>query len=171
MSKGKKHEVIRLKDVSGGAVGRLLRQMGLQFERVPSHEDIPGSYWGDEEAGLVGQCLYARGDTPVHSILHEACHFVCMDDARKAKLDTDAGGDFDEENAVCYLQILLAERIPGFGSERCMSDMDTWGYTFRLGSAKKWFQKDAKDAKAWLESRGLLALADEPEPEGEHMTE
>ncbi len=165
MSKGKKHDVICLRDVSGSAVGRLLRQMGLEFERVPSGEDIPGSYWGDEEAGLVGKRLYARGDTPVHSILHEACHFACMDDARRAKLDTDAGGDYDEENAVCYLQILLAERIPGFGGARCMSDMDTWGYTFRLGSAKKWFEKDAQDAKAWLEARDLLKLADEPEPE------
>jgi len=88
-----------------------------------------------------------------------------MDDARRAALDTDAGGDYEEENAVCYLQIVLAEQIPGFGRERCMQDMDSWGYTFRLGSAKKWFEKDAEDAKTWLEQRDLLKLAEIPDPD------
>lgn len=163
MSKARKSDVMRLKDVSGGAVGRLLRRMGLDFERISGDEEIPGSYWGDEEAGLVGKRLYARSDTPLHSILHEACHYACMDESRRQSLHTDAGGDYDEENAVCYLQIILADLIPNFGRARCLQDMDTWGYTFRLGSAKKWFEKDATDAKEWLEKRGLLALA-EPEP-------
>ena len=142
-------------------MGRLLRYMGLEFERVGSEDDIPGSYWGADEAGLVGKRLYARGDTPVHSILHEACHFVCMDDERRANLDTNAGGDYEEENAVCYLQILLADHVPGFGQDRCMQDMDTWGYTFRLGSARKWFTEDAQDACDWLSDRDLLSLADQ----------
>ena len=160
MSKEKSKSVARLKDVSGSAVGRLLRYMGLEFERVGSEDDIPGSYWGADEAGLVGKLLYARGDTPVHSILHEACHFVCMDDERRANLDTNAGGDYEEENAVCYLQILLADHVPGFGQDRCMQDMDNWGYTFRLGSARKWFEQDAEDAQQWLKNRNLLDLAD-----------
>lgn len=163
MSKRKAQGVLRLRDVSGGQVGRLLRALGLEFERISTNEDVPGSYWGEAEAGLVGKQLYARSDTPLHSILHEACHFACMDEKRRFALDTDAGGDYEEENAVCYLQILLADRIDGFGRERCMQDMDSWGYTFRLGSAKKWFEKDADDAKAWLEERGLLNLADEPD--------
>ncbi len=167
MSKPKKQDVMRLRDVSGGAVAQLLRRIGLQFERVPSTEDIPGSYWGDEEAGLVGQRLYARSDTPIHSILHEACHYACMDDERKAALNTDAGGDYDEENAVCYLQIVLADQIPQFGKEQCMRDMDAWGYTFRLGSAKKWFEKDAEDARHWLETQGLLKLAEPENDESE----
>lgn len=162
MSKAKSTDVMRLKDVSGGAVGRLLRRIGLQFERLSLDEEIPGSYWGDAEAGLVGTRLYARSDTPLHSILHEACHFACMDEERRRNLNTDAGGDYEEENAVCYLQILLADQIPDFGRDRCMKDMDAWGYTFRLGSAKKWFEKDAQDAYAWLEVRNLLELA-EPE--------
>jgi hypothetical protein len=83
-----------------------------------------------------------------------------MDDARRARLDTDAGGDYDEENAVCCLQILLADLVPGVGRERLMADMDAWGYTFRLGSARAWFEHEADDARAWLAARGLIA----PEP-------
>ena len=158
MSSAHKKDVLRLRDVSGSAVAALLKSLGMQFERVPRDEPIPGSYWGDEEAGLVRDRVYARSDTPLHSILHEACHWLCMDDERRQQLDTNAGGDYDEENAVCYLQILLADQLPGFGSERCMQDMDRWGYTFRLGSAKKWFSKDAEDAKAWLEAHNLLTL-------------
>ena len=94
----------------------------------------------------MGNVLIVRADTPLHSILHETCHFICMDPARRAGLDTDAGGDYDEENAVCYLQILLADEIPEFGRENMLRDMDTWGYTFRLGSARNWFREDAEDA-------------------------
>jgi len=39
---------------------------------------------------------------------------------------------------------------------RVMADMDAWGYTFRLGSARAWFEHDAEDARAWLVARGLL---------------
>lgn len=118
-------------------------------------DTIRGSFWGDEEAGLVGNELHLRADTPVHSVLHEACHFICMDPARRAGLDTNAGGDYEEENAVCYLQILLADHVAGFGREKAMSDMDAWGYSFRLGSAKAWFERDAEDAEEWLQKRGL----------------
>ena len=76
---------------------------------------IPGSYWGESEAGLIGNRIYFRPDTPLHSVLHEACHFICMDDARRTQLERDAGGDYDEENAVCYLQILLADELAGIG--------------------------------------------------------
>ncbi|MFP4209060.1 MAG: hypothetical protein ACLFSC_10405 [Wenzhouxiangella sp.] len=123
---------------------------------IEVNQPIPGSFWGDEEAGLIDNRLYARADTPIHSILHEACHWLCMDEDRRTSLHTNAGGDYDEENAVCYLQILLADRLPGFGRERCMSDMDAWGYSFRLGSARKWFEEDAEDARAWLIGRGIL---------------
>ena len=67
-----------------------------------------------------------------------------MDAGRRRGLDTDAGGDYDEENAVCYLQILLADELPGFGRARMMADMDAWGYSFRLGSAQAWFERDAE---------------------------
>jgi hypothetical protein len=150
--------VRRYRDCSPGeqtALARLLARFGLMLELVPATADIPGSFWGDEEAGLLDGRLLLRGDTPLHSILHEACHYVCMDPERRAGLDTDAGGGYDEENAVCYLSILLAGDVPGFGAERMMADMDAWGYSFRLGSARDWFERDAGDARLWLRSRGL----------------
>lgn len=134
----------------------LLLAHGLAITRVASDAPIPGSYWGDSEAGLVGNRLYLRDDTPLHSALHEACHYLCMDETRRAQLHTDAAGDYDEENAVCYLQILLADKIRGYGREQMFADMDAWGYSFRLGSARAWFEHDAEDAREWLERRGLL---------------
>ena len=139
----------------------LLSGYGLELVRVADATAIPGSYWGESEAGLVGARLYLRDDTPVHSALHEGCHFICMDEVRRAALDRDAGGDYDEENAVCYLQILLADRLPGVGRDRLCRDMDAWGYTFRLGSARAWFDGDAEDARNWLQRRGLIDAAGE----------
>ncbi|MCB1772899.1 MAG: hypothetical protein KDI88_04735, partial [Gammaproteobacteria bacterium] len=115
-----------------------------------------GSYWGDSEAGLVDNQLYVRADTPLHSALHEACHFICMDTRRRAMLHTDAGGDIPEENAVCYLQGILADGIAGYGRRQLLSDMDAWGYTFRLGSAHTWFDQDAADARAWLQRHRII---------------
>lgn len=134
----------------------LLRPYGLALHDVAPDAAIPGSFWGDGEAGLVGSTLYLRADTPLHSALHEAAHFVCMDEARRATLHRDAGGDVLEENAVCYLQILWGDRLPQVGAASVMADMDAWGYTFRLGSASRWFEEDADDARHWLQVRGLV---------------
>lgn len=138
----------------------LLADLGLELVVVPAGADIPHSYWGASEAGLRREEVFARGDTPVHSLLHEASHALCMGAERRAVLDTDAGGDFAEEDAVLYLQVLLADRVPGGGRERMCLDMDAWGYTFRLGSAGRWFNEDAREARDWLQSRGLLALGE-----------
>lgn len=154
--------VQRLHDGWSDALTGLLGRYGLQLRMVASTESVPGSYWGEEEAGLIGRNVYARPDTPVHSVLHEACHFVCMTPQRRDCLDTDAGGDYDEENAVCYLQILLAELLPDFGSERMCADMDAWGYSFRLGSAAAWFNSDAEDTRVWLYRQGLIDGKDRP---------
>lgn len=140
------------------ALSRLLEEFNLQLKIVDLHAAIPGSYWGNEEAGLIGDCVFARPDTPVHSVLHESCHAICMDDERRAKLHTDAGGEYAEEDAVCYLQILLADTIPEMGRARMWTDMDRWGYTFRLGSARAWFEHDAEDACTWLANRNLPAI-------------
>lgn len=134
----------------------LLARYRLELVQLEPGADIPGSHWGAPEAGLVGACLYARADTPLHSILHETAHYICMDEARRAQLHTDAGGDDPEECAVCYLSILLAGAIPGFGRERMFADMDAWGYSFRLGSARAWFETDAHDAHRWLLGAGLI---------------
>jgi hypothetical protein len=144
------------------AITALFEPYGLTVARVAPGESIPGSYWGDSEAGLVGDTLYLRDDTPLHSALHEGCHYLCMDRTRRAALHTDAGGEVAEENGVCYLQALLARRIPGYGMNRLFVDMDAWGYSFRLGSAARWFTEDAADARAWLTEHGLIDESGEP---------
>jgi hypothetical protein len=35
-------------------------------------------------------------------------------------------------------------------------DMDAWGYSFRFGSARAWFETDSADAREWLRQRELL---------------
>ena len=134
----------------------LLRGYGLDVIEQAAGEPITGSYWGDTEAGLVGNRLFVRADTPLHSALHEACHYICMDASRRASLHTNAGGDDPEEVAVCYLQVLLADRIANYSREKIFADMDAWGYNFILGSARAWFERDAEDARRWLEQRKLI---------------
>jgi len=137
-------------------LGALLDRCGLELRLVAPEQVIPGSFWGDREAGLIGSRIHARLDTPLHSVLHEGAHFICMTPERRAGLDTDAGGDDAEESAVCYLQILLAESLPNVGRERICRDMDEWGYSFQLGSAAAWFAEDAQDARQWLIDHGLI---------------
>ena len=154
--------VLLLGDVDHEAVASLLGRYGLMLERVVPGEGIPGSYWGESEAGLKADRLYARIDTPVHSILHETCHYICMSPRRRAGLDTDAGGDDSEESAVCYLQVLLADGLAAVGRSRLFADMDAWGYSFRLGGARVWFDQDAEDARLWLRRHGVTDEADRP---------
>lgn len=138
------------------ALQHLLAPYGLKVEQVADNNQIPGSFWGESEAGLMENRLLVRDDTPVHSALHEACHYICMDASRRIGLHTDAGGDYAEENGVCYLQILLADDLAGASSSQMMTDMDSWGYSFRLGSAEQWFKFDAEDAAKWLSHFGLI---------------
>lgn len=138
------------------ALDELLAPYGLRLAVVASGSAIPGSYWGEREAGLIGHTLYLRADTPVHSALHEACHFICMDDARRAALHTDAKGSDIEEVGVCYLQALLAARLRGYSQAQLFADMDAWGYNFVLGSAQAWFERDAEDGRAWLLCHRLI---------------
>jgi hypothetical protein len=152
-------DVVRLAELGEPALRDLLDRYALRLEIVPPDTEIPGSYWGESEAGLIGDTLFARLDTPVHSVLHEAAHFVCMDVERRRVLNRDAGGDYAEEDAVCYLQILWSDLLAGFGRERMWQDMDAWGYTFRLGSARRWFEQDADGARAWLENHAIIDAA------------
>ena len=148
--------MLRLANIDRPSVLRLLAGYGLDLRLAADGEPIAGSYWGESEAGLRGNTLFARHDTPLHSILHEASHYVCMTPERRAGLDRDAGGDDAEECAVCYLQILMADVLTGVAREQICADMDRWGYSFRLGCASAWFEQDAADARSWLLERGLI---------------
>jgi hypothetical protein len=142
------------------AVAVLLDRYGLALGLVAPEEVITGSYWGESEAGLKGDRLYARLDTPLHSVLHEASHYICMTPERRAGLERDAGGDDLEESAVCYLQVLLAGELREMGRERAFADMDAWGYSFRLGTVRAWFESDAGDARTWLRQQGVTGEGD-----------
>lgn len=149
--------MITLADIGFDAPRALLAQFGLSLVEIPLGEAIPGSFWGEVEAGLIGSDVFARADTPVHSLLHEASHLIVMPPERRASVHTDATDSVAEEDASCYLQIVLADRLPGVGRVRLMADMDEWGYSFRLGSTRAWFESDAEDARAFLVARHLLA--------------
>ncbi len=143
-------------------IERVAAAYGAHLTFVADRAPIPGSYWGAPEAGLIGDRVFVRADTPVHSLLHELCHYACMTHARRAALATDAGGDTDEECGVCYLQVLLAGELLGFGRERCLADMDLWGYSFREGSARRWFAGDGDTARRWLLAHDLIDSASRP---------
>jgi len=147
---------MRLAEIGFEAPSALLARYGLALVRVDAGQAIPGSFWGDEEAGIIGTTVYARDDTPVHSLLHEAGHLIVLPPERRAAVHTDATDSIAEEDATCYLQIVLADELPGVGRERLLADMDAWGYTFRLGSAKAWFTEDAANARQWLLEHDLL---------------
>jgi hypothetical protein len=154
--------VTLLKHVNAAEVDTLVSAYGARLVTMEPGRAIPGSYWGESEAGLIENDVFVRADTPVHSLLHELSHYVCMDPARRVQLVTDAGGDDDEECAVCYLEVLLADELTSFGRARCLADMDEWGYSFREGTAERWFRGDGASARQWLQERGLLDAAGRP---------
>jgi hypothetical protein len=147
--------MLTLADIGFAAPRALLARYGLALAEVADGAPIPGSYWGEREAGLVGATVHARGDTPVHSLLHEAGHLIVLPPERRPGVHTDATDCQHEEDAVCLLQALLGDALPGVGRARVWADMDAWGYTFRLGSARAYFDEDADAAWAWLGERGL----------------
>lgn len=149
-------DVIRVSDIDINQARQLLSCFSLQLTVIDDGLAIPGSYWGECEAGLIGASVYVRCDTPAHSLLHEACHLIVLPAEKRAAVHTDATDSVAEEDATCYLQLLLADCIDGFGFARACADMDLWGYTFRLGSARAWFENDAEDARAFLQNAGLI---------------
>ncbi|HEX7325501.1 MAG TPA: hypothetical protein VF292_09135 [Rhodanobacteraceae bacterium] len=157
---------MRLADTGFAAPTALLARHGLELVHIGNGEPIPGCYWGEPGAGVIASRVFARADTPLHSLLHEACHLLVADPARRAAIHTDASDSTEEEDATCYLQIVLADQVPGFGRDRAFADMDAWGYSFRLGSARAWFEHDADDARAFIERcpwlAGILAPAAPP---------
>ena len=114
-------DVLRVGPGVHSSIESLTPRYGAELVFRGADATLPGSYWGESEAGLRGNLLYVRADTPLHSLLHELSHFVCMTPERRAGLDRDAGGDDAEECAVCYLQIVLADELPMLGRERMLA--------------------------------------------------
>ncbi len=146
----------RIADINRQILGEIFSPTGLKIQQVSQDAPIPGSYWGAPEAGLIKQQLFVRSDTPVHSALHEASHYLCLTPSRRNTLHTDAGGTDDEESAVCYLQICLTDLLPEIDRNQLMADMDSWGYSFRLGTTRDWFTGDSEDARQLLIQWGLI---------------
>ena len=149
-------QILTLANIAFDDASVLLARFGLNLQHVPDREPIPGSYWGECEAGIIGNTVYARSDTPVHSLLHEACHLIVLSPERRNGVHTDATDSNEEEDAVCVLQSLLGDAIAGVGRDRVFADMDAWGYTFRLGSARAYVEHDAESAWEWLHAHGLV---------------
>ena len=139
-----------------GALEAWLSRNALTLVRHRSTEDLPGSYWGAPEAGIEADQLHVRDDTPLHSLLHEACHIVCARAAGRPDFARDAGSDESEEDAVCLLQLMVADGLPGVGWRRLAVDMDAWGYRFMAGSTAAWFRCDSAAARRWLDDHGLV---------------
>lgn len=140
----------------------LLSRYQLKVLRVPGDSTIPYSFWGDPEAGRWHSTLYVRADTPLHSLLHESAHYVCMSNQQRMVDSIDAKGSALEEAACCYLQLVWSDYIDGFNRQLHMQDMDQWGYNFRLGSTARWFKQDSEDARQWLIRHKIIARNDSP---------
>ena len=155
-------DVVRAQDISSAAIIDLAANYSIELHWLSADAPISYSYWGAPEAGISRDGISLRGDTPLHSVLHELCHIVCMTAQRREQLERDAGGTDIEECGVCYLQVLLADQLPGIGSHRCLADMEAWGYSFREGSARGWFRGDGREARDWLRVHGLIGADDRP---------
>ena len=134
----------------------LVNKFNFNLEIIINSQEIPASYWGDPEAGLIGKTIFVKSITPLHSFLHEFSHLVCMPEELRLQLNKDAKSDNAEESAVCYLQILLADSLQNIERSLLMKDMDDWGYSFRLGSTEEWFKNDANDSLEWLKRKKIL---------------
>ncbi len=148
--------MLTLADIGFEAPRALLEHYRLELIQVKDDRAIPGSFWGECEAGVIGHAVYARLDTPVHSLLHEAGHLIVLPEEKRAEVHTDATDSVAEEDAVCVLQAILGDQLPGVGRERIWADMDEWGYTFRLGSAKAYFENDAATAFQFLIDKQII---------------
>ena len=86
-----------------------------------------------------------------------------MSEERRKCLDRDAGGDDLEEAAVCYLQMLLADHLPGCRSRPADAGHGQPGVTVS-GSAIRAAGSSRTLATRvdWLLDNGLISSADNP---------
>ena len=64
-------DVICCSQLKPDEIQLLLSRYDLQQQLIDLNQTIPGSFWGESEAGIIQQTIYFRPDTPAHSLLHE----------------------------------------------------------------------------------------------------
>lgn len=57
-------QVTRVGEIRFDDALALLATHDLHLHRVADGAPIPGSYWGEPEAGIIGSDVYVRDDTP-----------------------------------------------------------------------------------------------------------
>src|SRR3569833_1645758 len=92
MAPGSAERVLRLSGIDRVALAIVHSRYGLTLSLIAPEEVIPGSYWGESKAGLKGDRLYARLDTPLHSLFLEASHYICMSLELRSGRGRGAGG-------------------------------------------------------------------------------
>ena len=85
--------MLLISDLSLNSIAALLGKFKLSVDLMPDDATINGSYWGEPEAGIVGNRVLVRRDTPVHSLLHETCHIVCMTPERRQRFKGDGNAE------------------------------------------------------------------------------
>lgn len=64
------YDVLRFCDIDSQELTELLTAYQIELCLTPDDEPVLGSFWGDEEAGLIGERLNLNTNTPIHSISH-----------------------------------------------------------------------------------------------------
>ena len=106
---------------------------------------------------MIGATVYARADTPVHSLLHEAGHLIVLPPERRAaRAYRRHRFGRRRRRGLRAAGRCSATRCRASAATRVLADMDAWGYTFRLGSARAYVEHDAADAWRWLREHGLV---------------
>ena len=59
-------DVLRVGNDAHPSLTQLTRRYGVELVACAPDDSLPGSYWGESEAGLRGNSLYVRPDTPLH---------------------------------------------------------------------------------------------------------
>lgn len=122
----------------------------LWFECVVDGELIFGSFWGDEEVGIIGIIVYVCGDMLVYLLLYEVCYLIVLLLECCVVVYIDVIDLIEEEDVICYLQIVLVDVFLGVGCDWLMVDMDVWGYLFWFGLICVWFEQDVENVCQFL---------------------
>ncbi len=142
---------------------RCSRAYGARLERVPAGAAIPGSYWGDTEAGLdrqhrVRARRHARAFVPARALslhLHGRRAPCRARDRRRRHATTRSAA-----SATCRC---CSPSGSTASAQRAACATWTRGATrFREGSARAWFDGDGAHARAWLLDHGLVDSAGQP---------